>query len=239
MIVGISHLVARQDLHNFDLGDPMSPRMQTQIADVMQRLLKFAPTKVMIEAEYKDETIRRQYQDYLAGKFKLGPNEDYQYGFRLAATAGNKSIYPIDARGFPFEYEKLKAFAAAHGQQSVIGAANSETFGKLQAGMEKALATGSLLDTFRFLNSDEALRENEGWYLVIDKIGDGNDYPGADLASNWWARNLHIFANIRRTVNAPNDRVVIFIGQGHAAILRDFVNASPDLEMVDPEQYLK
>ncbi|WP_414648582.1 DUF5694 domain-containing protein [Edaphobacter sp.] len=32
---------------------------------------------------------------------------------------------------------------------------------------------------------------------------------------------------------------MIFIGQGHAAILRNFVKDSPDLEMVDPEQYLK
>lgn len=48
MIVGISHLVAKQDLHNFDLGDPMSPKMQTQIADVMQHLLSFHPTKVRV-----------------------------------------------------------------------------------------------------------------------------------------------------------------------------------------------
>lgn len=239
MIVGISHLVARQDLHNFDLGDPMSAKMQAQIADAMQRLLKFAPTKVMIEAEYGNQSIRQQYQDYLRGDFKLGPNENYQYGFRLAALAGNKAIYPIDAQGFPFEFEKVQAFAKAHGQQGTIDEANGETFDKFQAGMNKAMATGQLLAVLRFLNSPEAFRENEGWYLVVDKIGSGDEYPGADLVSSWWARNLHIFSNVLRSVDSPQDRIVLFIGQGHAAILRNFVMNSPELELVDPEPFLK
>lgn len=239
MIVGISHLVARQDLHNFDLGDPMSQKMQTQIADAMQRLLKFAPTKVMIEAEYSNQSIRQQYQDYLRGGFKLGPNENYQYGFRLAALAGNKAIYPIDAQGFPFEFEKLQEFAKAHGQQGTIDEANAETFGKFQAGMNKAMSTGQLLAVLRFLNSPEAFRENEAWYLVVDKIGSGDEYPGADLVSNWWARNLHIFSNVLRSLDSPDDRVVLFIGQGHAAILRNFVMNSPELELVDPQPFLK
>ncbi|MGB7554813.1 MAG: DUF5694 domain-containing protein [Candidatus Korobacteraceae bacterium] len=216
----------------------MSAKMQAQIAAVTQRLLKFAPNKVMIEAEYQNQTIRQQYQDYVAGKFALGPNENFQYGFRLAAMAGNKAIYPIDVQGFPFEYEKLQAFAKAHGQESIMGAADSETFGKFQAGMDAAMRTGRLLDVLRFLNSREALRENEGWYLMIDRIGAGDDYPGADLVSNWWARNLHIFANVLRTIE-PDDRVVLFIGQGHAAILRSFIEDSPAVELVDPEEYLK
>lgn len=239
MIVGISHLVARQDLHNFDLGDPMSARMQKQIADAMQHLLRFQPTKVAIEAEFSNQKIRQEYLDYLGGKFTLGPNENYQYGFRLASLAHDKAIYPVDAQGFPFEYEKVEAFAKAHGQQSVLDSANAKNFEPFQKTMDAAIHTGDLLTILRFLNSSEALRENEGWYLVVDKIGAGDDYPGADLVSNWWARNLHIFANLLRSIDSADDRIVVFIGQGHAAILRHFVEDSPDLELIDPEKYLK
>ncbi len=118
-----------------------------------------------------------------------------------------------------------------------MGAADSETFGKFQAGMDAAMRTGRLLDVLRFLNSREALRENKGVFM-IDRIGAGDDYPGADLVSNWWARNLHIFANMLRTIE-PDDRVVLFIGQGHAAILRSFIEDSPAVELVTQEEYLK
>jgi len=239
MIVGISHLVAKQDLHNFDLGDPMSPKMQTQIADVMRHLVLFRPTKVTIEAEFSNQIIRQEYLDYLAGKFRLGPNENYQYGFRLAWLAHNKAIYPVDAQGFPFEFEKMQTFAKSHGQQSILDSANAENFAGFQKGMDAAIRTGDLLTILRFLNTPDALRENEGWYLVVDKIGAGAEYPGADLVSNWWARNLHIFANLLRSIDSPDDRVVMFIGQGHAAILRQFVKDSPDLELIDPGEYLK
>lgn len=237
MIVGVLHLQAHQDLHNVDLGDPLSPVRQKQIAQVAQRLLAFHPTKVMIEAQEENGKFEQRYRDYLRGAYTLGPNENDQFGLRLARLAGNKSIFPIDVP-YPFDYEKLQAYAKAHDEQSILDRADAANFGNLLKQVNARTRSGTILDLLRFINTPKALDENIGWYLAIDRIGSANDFAGSDLCSQWWTRNLRIFSNIARQVDA-NDRAIVFIGQGHAAILRNFVRQSPEMQFVDPEDFLK
>lgn len=95
-----------------------------------------------------------------------------------------------------------------------------------------------LIDLLCYLNTPAALALNRGWYLSIDRIGGAppND-AGAKLASYWYARNAEIFANITRDLR-PGDRVVVFIGQGHAAMLRPMIDSAGFASDVDPERYL-
>lgn len=69
--------------------------------------------------------------------------------------------------------------------------------------------------------------------------GGGNEYPGAEAVSEWYGSNLHIFANLMRLIKSPEDRVLVIYGQGHAKLLRSFVEDSPDLQFVDPLTVLK
>jgi hypothetical protein len=74
--------------------------------------------------------------------------------------------------------------------------------------------------------------------LPADKVGAGDDYPGADWVTGWYNRNLRIFANLQRITAAPDDRLLLIIGGGHAPILRHCVLASPEYELVEVEAYL-
>jgi hypothetical protein len=179
MIVGIAHLVAKNDLHNSRFDDLPGAERQKQIADFIGRLVAFHPTKVMIEAPFGDTKVQEQYEQYLKGSYELGANE--------------KEL------------------------------------------MEK----GTMLDLVRYLNTDEAIDRNASWYLYVDRIGSGNEYPGADLVSHWNARNLHIFANILRLADSSDDRVVVFIGAEHVKLLRDRVKLSPDVEFVEPRLFME
>lgn len=240
MIVGVAHLVARADLHNATWSeDALRLRMQAQIKTITGRLAAFRPTKVMVEGDVTNPVFAERYKAYLAGSYALGTNEVYQLGFRLAAMSHNTTIYPIDTHGgFPFEYDSVKASAAIHGQTALLGAADASD--KPDRDRENAFEShGALLDLLRYLNSPESLRANAAWYMYIDRIGDaGNDYAGANLVSFWYARNLHMFANIMHSV-VPGDRVVVFVGAGHAARLRPLVELSPDLRLVEPDRYLR
>src|SRR5438270_8707883 len=90
MIVGVAHLVAKRDVHNSVFQDsPLSPKRQMQIAQVVDRLAQFHPTKVLVEADFANPVYGQRYRNYLAGKYVLPPNEVYQFGFKLAARAGN------------------------------------------------------------------------------------------------------------------------------------------------------
>lgn len=239
MIVGLSHFASHEDLHNSKLGDVMSPEHQREIEEVIRSLARFHPTRVMIEQPYGDKNIIEQYQRYLHGQFTLGTNEVYQLGFRLAAVSGNRSIYPIDTNtDFPFDFDRVKASAKQHGQTGVLSAAEAHVAPLIRRSnaLEQRGAIGALL---HYLNTPAALDANASWYMYVDRVGAGKDYAGADLVAYWYARNLHIYANVVRSIDSPDDRVVILVGAGHAPQLREYVRLSPDLRLVDPEPYLK
>ncbi len=239
MIVGVAHLVAKADLHNSTWGqDALGPAMQAQIKLVVARLAAFRPTKVMIEADPGKPAFVERYKAYLAGRYALGPNENDQFGYRLAAIAGNPTIYPIDARGnFPFDYDAVLASARRNHQGAILAAADGHA-AKLVATASALEKQNRVLDVLAYLNSPPALDANASWYAYVDRVGNArSDYAGADLVSNWYARNLHIFANVMHVVR-PGDRVVVFIGQGHAAMLRPLILLSPDLRLISPLPYL-
>lgn len=238
MIVGVAHLVAKNDLHNSSFDDPLGAERQKQIADFIGRLAAFHPTKVMIEAPFGDTKVQEQYEQYLKGSYELGANEIYQFGFRLAGLSKNTRIYPIDSRGFPFDFESLKKAAERNRQSALLEEAEAET--KPLRVREKELAEkGTMLDLVRYLNTDEAIDRDASWYLYVDRIGSGKEYPGADLVSHWYARNLHIFANILRLADSSDDRAVVFIGAGHVKLLRDCVKLPPDVEFVEPRLFME
>ena len=239
MIVGLTHFESREDVHNSKLADIMNLEHQQQIEAVVRDLARFHPTKVMIEQSYGDSKIVQQYQQYLKGGFKLGANEVYQLGFRLAAMSGNQSIYPVDTNtDFPFDYDGVTAFAKAHGQTPIL-AANEAHVATLIHRINDLEQHGTIPELLRYVNTPEALDDNASWYMYVDRIGSGKDYPGADLVAYWYARNLHIYANIVRYLDAPNDRIIVLMGAGHVPQLREYVRLSPDLELVDPEPFLK
>lgn len=239
LIVGVSHFASHMDLHNSKLADILSPEHQRQITEIVRNLARFHPTKVMIEQPYGDQKIVDLYRRYLHGQFTLGTNEVYQLGFRLAALSGNESIYPIDTNtDFPFDFGGVKASAKRHGQEGVLAAAEGHVAPLIERENELE-QHGTIQQLLHDLNTPAALDGNASWYMYVDRVGAGKDYAGADLVSYWYARNLHIYANMMRSIDSPRDRVVIFIGAGHVPQLREYVRLSPDLELIDPEPYLK
>lgn len=239
MIVGVAHLVSRRDVHNSVFEDsPLSPRRQSEIADLVARLARFKPTKVLIEADM-DTAITARYREYVAGKFTLPANESYQFGFRLAATAGDKTIYPVNADGPELIVEasdsgkEAIAFLEAH-----FASVSTPAFAAYLARSDSLQRQGTYLDVLRYLNTDAAIRANASLYSVLDGMGREAHNAGAAYVSQWYARNCYIFSNMLSVI-APGDRVVLFIGQGHAYLLRELVRLNPTLDSVDPLAYLK
>jgi Family of unknown function (DUF5694) len=240
MIVGIAHLVARNDVHNSQFTDsPLTPKRQAEIADVVARLGQFHPTKVLIEAAAGDPKFAERYSAYLKMSYTLPADETYQFGFRLAAGAGNATIYPIDTWG-PSIVDDASASGKridAYLEKNLSNVADPVTndFIKRQEQLER---TGTYLDLLRYLNTDQAIRASASWYSVVDGMGRESDDAGASYVAQWYTRNSYIFANLLGVV-APADRVVVIIGQGHEYLLREFVRLNPNLSDVDPLQFLK
>jgi hypothetical protein len=77
----------------------------------------------------------------------------------------------------------------------------------------------------------------ENLYLVVTTLGKGDDYKGADLVAGRFERNLKIFSNLAR-IATPGSRVVAIYGASHGKLLRQFVDESPDLQLVRVEKFL-
>ncbi len=239
MVVGITHFVARHDIHNSIYVDsPLSATRQAQIAAVVDRLARFHPTKVLIEEPFGNPKYQREYRQFIAGRFTLPADEAYQYGFKLAKRSGDRSIYPVDTWG-PSIYDDaspsgkhIDAFLKTHFR----GVSDPPSQAMIAHDAYLQLH-GTYLDELRFLNTDAEIRANASWYSIFDGLGRNADGAGSMYVAQWYTRNCFIFSNILSVIR-PGDRVVVLMGQGHEFLLRQFVRLNPNLVNVDPLRYL-
>jgi hypothetical protein len=236
MVLGLYHFTAKLDVYNLDSDDVMSPKRQAEIADLAAHLREFKPTKIAIEAPYGDTKVNELYASYLAGKHMLKADEVEQIGFRLAKELSHKQLYPLD-RKTPFDLEPIQKFAEQNGQSEIVkrAFANAETLTRETNGLQKRSTVREML---RYMNSEREIEMNHHLYLIINAIGKDENYAGVDLVSEWYKRNLLIFANVQRLIKSPQDRVLIIYGQGHAKLLKQFIQDSPDMELVEVGKYL-
>src|SRR5258705_8038217 len=107
LVLGVYHMNnPGHDIFNSQADDVLAPKRQAEIAQVVEALKKFQPTKIAVEAEVGNKRTPQQYADYLAGKHELTRNEVEQIGFRLGKDLGHKTIYPVDVDG-EFPYPRL------------------------------------------------------------------------------------------------------------------------------------
>jgi hypothetical protein len=90
----------------------------------------------------------------------------------------------------------------------------------------------SLLEYFHYLNSEETHQYAYGAYLTGDfKL---ENFRGADaLSAYWYNRNLRIFRKIQKMTSSNKDRILVIFGNGHVAILRKLLEASPEYKFVE------
>ncbi len=234
MVVAVFHMSnPGRDLHNLQVDDVLTPKRQAEIASVTDALARFKPTQVGVE--WPTDAVAERYPQYLAGTLAPSRNEVVQLGFRLAKTAGSAGVHSLDADG-AFPYERLKNFADSHGRFGLLEDQNA-IVQKMMDEQGRRLAEGGVGPTLRFLNDPTTIREGNGFYRTMLRIGAGDDQPGADLVAAWQHRNLLICANLIQLAK-PGDRIVVFFGAGHAFLLRQCVTETPGFRLVEAEEYL-
>ena len=233
-------------LGSFHFDNPGFDAVKHEVIDVMKapsqgyldalanRLAAFKPTVVLLEYNPDNEAkMNERYRDYLAGRYTLERNEIYQVGFRVAKRAGLKSVTSFDERNTPndgdlwtympqHEPERMKQFEQLIADMSAEGQRDHTTL-TLQGLLQK-------------LNTPEEDRRNKDLYLLFNPVGaKAKSFNGADSTASWWRRNFRMYANIQLHAT-PGARILVIGGQGHTAILRDFVSidSTVDEEPVAP-----
>ncbi|MGA7077397.1 MAG: DUF5694 domain-containing protein [Terriglobales bacterium] len=219
LVLGTYHMAnPGRDVVNMQADDVLSPKRQQEIAQLVEVLKKFHPTKVAIEADIGSERAQQEYSDYVAGKYTLSRNETNQIGYRLAKELGHHTVYPVDVEG-DFPWGHLINYAKANGRAEKFDAM-SATMGTEVKAQGDFLQSHTVLEMFEYMNSDARVAKDVAFYFATVPYGDEMDYAGPDLLAAWYQRNIRIYNNIVRLIESPNDKILVIYGAGHLGWLR-------------------
>ncbi|HEX4911118.1 MAG TPA: DUF5694 domain-containing protein [Permianibacter sp.] len=224
------------DAVKHEVIDVMKAPSQAYLDALADRLAAFKPTVVLLEYNPDNEAkMNERYRNYLNGSYTLERNEIYQIGFRVAKRAGLKSVSSFDERNTPndgdlwnympqHEPERMKQF--------------EKLIADLSAEFQRDHTTLTLQGLLQKLNTPEEDRRNKDLYLLFNPVGaKAKSFNGADSTASWWRRNFRMYANIQLHA-APGARILIIAGQGHTAILRDFVSIDSTIDEEPIAPYL-
>lgn len=238
LVVGTFHF----DYPNLDAAktkdkdqiDVLSSTKQKEIIELTEYIKRFKPTKIAIEA-WNSFNATEKLRAYKNGEYQNERSERFQLGMRIANDLNLDTLYSIDAESLDNDlYQRDSIFVNNLYQDydyksddSIIKVFDEwyEYTGKLPVKM-------NLLEYFKYINARENHNYEFGAYLVGDFKLDNN--RGADvLAVSWYDRNLRIFRNIQKITQNEKDRILVIFGNGHAAILRQLIESSPEFEFIE------
>ena len=219
LVLGTYHMAnPGHDIYNMKADDVLSEKRQQEIAQLIEVLKKFHPTKIAIEADPGSEKVKQQYSDYVAGKYTLSRNEIDQIGYRLAKELGHPAVYPVDEDG-DFPWPRVVDYAKANSRKDKLDVISAE-WGTMVKEEGEFLASHTVLETLVYMNSDAKAAKDVATYYALVPFGEPFDYAGPDLLAAWFQRNIRIYHNIVNLAEGPNDRILVIYGAGHLGWLR-------------------
>ena len=219
LVLGTYHMAnPGHDVFNMQADDVLSPKRQQDIAQLIELLKRFHPTKIAIEADVGSHRVGQQYSEYLAGKYTLSRNEIDQIGYRLAKELGHRAVYPVDVDG-DFPLLRVINYAKANGRAEKFEALEAST-GKMVREEGDFLRSHTVLDMLGYMNSDSTVAKEVAAYFAYVPYGEPWEYAGPDLLASWYQRNIRIYHNIVALIESPKDRILVIYGAGHLGWLR-------------------
>ncbi len=227
--------------------DILEPQRQTELQEVLEKIARFRPTKILLEANRisSDSAFNIRYQEYRKGEFDISArrNEIFQIGFKLAKQLGHEQVYCSDARadwfGVDLDWDNYdeEAYMKANHQLEKSIRYDYDSFYRLSDSLK---TVQSLTEHLRATNSPANRRKDHQAYITASVLeGAGDNYLGADSVARWYRRNLRIFANAYDLTSfEKEERLLLIYGRGHVWQLRQLFLDSPDYDYIELNDYL-
>jgi len=242
VILGTYHMgTPGNNVVNPEVADVGSPRRQKEMVQLVERLRRFNPTKIVVECDSEDDAKTQvAYEKYLSGNYQLSKNETNQIGFRLARELGHKKVYCVDWSDFWDDpsINYLKYAAKDPELDAFLKHWQSNLKKEIDAEYAKLLPL-PIVDQLAYVNRPDQTDKDNQRYFDLIRIGRGKEYVGAAYVAWWYRRNLVILTNIIRLTDSPSDRVLVIYGVGHAKLLNQFAKESDFYNVESPLKYLK
>ncbi|WP_316820572.1 DUF5694 domain-containing protein [Pedobacter gandavensis] len=226
--------------------DILSKENQIGLEKITDLIIKkYKPDQIFVESNYRTKKeLNGHYQLYLNDQFSsftdtiknarskrfYTEGETYQLAFRLAKKSSNKEIYPIDSL-MNMRFDLLQKIIKSNPKSNQIFEAK---LAELTKKSNECMAQKDLREVFKSLNTDKALNENKGFYISFaNTIGLNENYLGSNLVADWYKRNLIMYANIQSQLAEETKNIVILVGTGHAAIMKDFIKNDDKFNLIE------
>lgn len=225
--------------------DFASPDAQNELDVFVQKLAQFQPDTVAVEiATHEQEIVSNSYRAFQLEdlrnpeKIKTGicdvcmygntaplpyTNESVQVGYRLAKMLNLPDVYAVDID------------SGLRGDLETIFPLLGDVITKVETAMSNH-AKDSIIDQYKYYNSEEFSLLNHGIYLKANSIQKEGKYIGSELVTSWYDRNLKIYSNLQKLAQ-NSERLFVIYGTGHLQILKDLIQADPNFKLVDATTY--
>jgi hypothetical protein len=217
-----------------DKIDVLKEPKKSEVTELVNYIKKFKPNKIAIEAFDKWEA-NKKLAKYKKGEYRDERDERYQLAMRIAHELNLDTLYSIDSWGLSEVMAETDSLYIQNLFKD-FDFQNDDPYNQYMMewtqGESKSPAQYNLLNYFKRINSKEWHDYGYGAYLVGDFKLD--NYRGADILSIWWYnRNLRIFRKLQKITENENDRILVIFGNGHASILRQLLESSPEYDFVE------
>lgn len=227
------------DVAKFQNANVLSEKRQAEISEIIGKLKAFKPTKIFVEyppeVQGRLDTAVMKYKD---GQLTLKASEIHQIGVRLAKELDLPTIYGVDYRQAVFPYDSLVKVVQSEKQFGLLGLMK-HSIDSIQNAFNAALKTHTLREMLLQANDEKSRSLQVGGYYQFLEAGGKDNHVGAYLTSEWWRRNMIIYANILKRLEPADERILVLFGAAHTALLHEMAQYSPKLELVPVDSVLR
>ncbi|MFC0779858.1 DUF5694 domain-containing protein [Flavobacterium sp. HJSW_4] len=223
-------------LNSFNI---MSEKSQKELEIMSDKIKKFGPDKIFVEWEFNEQAdLDKFYNKNADSLFKTNKNEITQLALRTAKKLNHKKLYGMNLYT-SFPYDSLMMSMEKANQQDLLKR-NSEWKKRNEKDHNERITKSSLQELMLHYNKKETENKNIQWYLeVANRAGNPDDFIGASLVSNWYKRNLYMYSLIQKLTESTDNKIMVLVGAGHAALIREFIMHDPTFEIVELSTVLK
>lgn len=246
MFLGTTHLDnPGRDAINPDVPDVLTDQKQKELKEIRDALAEFNPNKVALEVQMKHQSAfdslyqefrKGQIDTFSTGDFVSKRSEQFQIGFKLANRLDHDHVYAVD-HYIPMNMGKVMKFAKKHEPEFLEYFERYKNSNHVKR-KDSLLQNGTLLEVFQYMNTEESVAKYHEPYVRSLSLADDSSFVGADVTADYHRRNLRIFANLMK-IAEPGDRIFMMFGAGHSPFIRPLLKDSPQIEFVDPMDYLE
>lgn len=240
LLIGTFHYAnPGHDVAKINTFNVMSEKSQKELEVISNKIKKFGPDKIFVEWKFSKQTdLDKYYNKNTDSLLKKDANEITQLALRTAKKLNHKKMYGIDYRT-RFPYDSLMMSMEKANQKDLMKK-TTESTEKFVKDNNERMAKSSLTDLMLYYNEKASNENNIQWYLeVANRAGNPDDFTGASLVSNWYKRNLYMYSLVQKLTESTDNKIMVLLGAGHAAMLREFLAHDPEFEIVELSTVLK